>query len=594
MEKSKVISFILGCICLIGCIWQLSAISSVFLQYGVLTSVSMEIPSLIPAPAVTACYRYTDIMNQPKLESKFSVHISNSGSIFQSDGNPTTEAPKVEMPKTEAPKTGIPKTEIPKNETPKTETLKVKNPKSERLVTEVEETQMPKIETPNPETSKTETSNPEIPKTETPNGKAVKMKLNDEGIRFVQTLVSVADIFSLTPSTNEAIEGCTLRTPGSFKILNFGRHSQTQNPNSQNPENRNPENQNPGNRNPENQSSDTCLTYFKVTKFFLLEYICYRYIYIGKDGSTLFTFDELANAPAGPGAIYEVAPGSNFSEYKITKMIAHEAYKYPYEATSFSPVLDRDVTLEAKEGEKGTVEKFNSFSGAKFILTYFVLKEERLEPPFETNCFDYGSIKAPITETKTDCHQMCVRDRVIRTHNRVPFSSIIIQSLTQRVISYNDLRDESLLNHLFSLHRLCSEICSKPDCIESTTFTKIRTRPKGRLAMRMTISDSPSISINYKPVMRAIEYFIYILSTLGVWFGVSIYGIFNPFKSQLRKSEEGSTKSKPNAMFQKRKNVVNCDQKISPIEKYLMNRILLLESKMYDMQRKRYIMIRSK
>lgn len=451
----------------------------------------MKIPSLLPAPAVTACYRYTDIMNQAKFTAKFGYTINDSGSIIQN---------------ADIPKTGIPKVGIPK-----------------------------------------------------------QRSLDDESIRFVQSMLSVRDIFALTPPTDDAIQACKLRTPASFTITEID---------SKNPENKN--------------DADSCLSYFNVTKFFLLEYICYRYIYKGKDASTLFTFDELANSPAGPGTIYEITPGDAFSQYMITKMISHEASTYPYEATAFSPVMDRDdgtVKLDAKSG--GTVEELNP--AANFILTYFSLKEQRLEPPFETNCFDYSAIKNPVTESKIDCHQMCVMNATIDAYDRVPFSSIIVRPFEQRVLSYNDLQNKTMLDQLLAIHKRCNEICEKPDCIASTTFTKIRTRMNDKLTVRMTVSDAPSFDINYKPIMRTIEYLIYIMSTLGVWFGVSIHGVVNPIKIDAMKWI-GDRIKKLSKLGQLSSQTVNRDarhsarKKLTPVEQYCIKRMLALERRMTDMR----------
>lgn len=443
-------------------------------------------------------------MNQPKFESMFGAQISDTGAITTKVGILKTGSSNERFPKTGTP-----------NDTNSTE--KIPNDTN------------PNQKIPN-DTNPNETN---------PNHR----KLNDESIRYVQSILSVADIFLLTPPIEDAINSCTFRTPNTFRITRISN-----------------------NRNLETKNIESCLKYFSIKKFFFLEYICYKYVLIGKNNSKIFTFDEIANAPAGPGTVYEITPGGAFEEYKQTKIIAHTADMFPYETTSFAPVIDRDS--DQLPSGRGVVQK--SSPGAKFILSYFTLREKRLESPFETNCFNYRTIEAPPTETRTDCRQMCVMRNMIEYHDRVPFSSISIHPRKQKVVSYNDLENETILNDLFSIHRKCSQLCKKPDCKEITTFTKIRTRVNGMIAMRMTLSDAPSISINYKPVMRLIEYGIYMLSILGAWFGVSIHGAINPFKFELKKQLGDRLQRKSN---------VEESKKLNRMEKYFMKRFSVVERK---------------
>ena len=100
--------------------------------------------------------------------------------------------------------------------------------------------------------------------------------------------LSIADIFNYTPNETSTFENCRIKKPQRYQIF---------------------------------ESTTECLELFKIHKYFFVEYMCYRYSYIGRPN--MFLFEELANTPKLSGVMYEISPGKMFDKYQFAKFVVH-------------------------------------------------------------------------------------------------------------------------------------------------------------------------------------------------------------------------------------------------------------------------------
>lgn len=358
-------------------------------------------------------------------------------------------------------------------------------------------------------------------------------------IRHYQKTLTIAQVFNYTPPVEEAVDGCRVRTPRSYELIE--------------------------------SNYSYCSEIFRVKKFFVLEYICYKYqLFLDKvqveeeekqekDSSQVpfpidptsdpeeddedktknvnFTFLELTNTPAAPGLIFSISfsKESRFNMEKYSKFMVHTADTFPYKAVGLSPVID-------KSG--------NSLSERS--LTYFKLTKKLLPAPFLTNCFDYRSNKLPSSSTianhkqmyqsRSDCHQSCVKRRIMNRIQKIPFSSIETKHRNMTPLGYEDVLNQTILNELIDSYQSCQSDCIRPDCDEVTTFTRVSSTDQNHLEMVLNVQNEPSIGVQYQPVLSFPEYFTYFLSCFGTWFGISVIAL-NPFKHERVEKFKKITKS---------------------------------------------------
>lgn len=308
-------------------------------------------------------------------------------------------------------------------------------------------------------------------------GTGYKLTLDPRSIRQLQHEITVLEIFNFTPDVLNILQACRTRHPNSYAL--------------------------------DERYGKGCNQLFNISKFFALEYVCYKIVY--SDVQNEFSFLELSNTPSAPSQLMKIEFSDvAFKNYKYKKFMIHPLFEYPYKELEVSPVIDRSI----------------SSSNYLYYLTYFTLVKQRLPPPFVTNCLDYWTIDR---QTQTDCHQRCAKVQSKETFGKIPFSSIESnQTSDDRVISYLDLMNKSVSNRLFELYEDCQSVCNRPDCHEEIVFTRVSEESHPTLAVKVNLPTEPSVSVHFYPILTFPAFLTYFLSCFGTWFGLSVVGL-NPF-----------------------------------------------------------------
>lgn len=275
---------------------------------------------------------------------------------------------------------------------------------------------------------------------------------NATTIRDIQQTLTVSEILSLTPPVNDSIQSCEFRRPGNYQLFAFWTPRE-------------------------------CFQNFNVIKFFILEYICYKYTFEplrneetipgktfvpqGARAEPVFSLQELANSPAAAGEIYrfEVPPVFDFT--LISKFLLHPSRRFPFKEVEYATVMESNRLLG--RSKNGGQETNSVLAAGKYSLTYFTLQVVRLPPPFVTMCRNYSEIDR---QSRTDCHQRCVKQKSEETFGKIPFSSIETRDVNKQSLSYNDIQDGATVEKLYKLYEECNAECKRNDCDEYTYFTR--------------------------------------------------------------------------------------------------------------------------
>lgn len=298
--------------------------------------------------------------------------------------------------------------------------------------------------------------------------------------------VTIEDIFKYTPENNKGLFArCIYRTGGSY---NFHE-----------------------------EDGEKCHSFFNVTNFYMQEYICYRIIL-----SLNFTLPYIYTVPAFaltyPNLLYSVSFfKETFGPTEYLKVILNDITGYPFRSASFAPVIKRFNENETNDA------RYNYFTAS-----YFTVKNILLPAPFATNCVNYN--EKGIFD-KEDCIKQCLIQLCTDKLDRYPYSILEQNKANYKIIGEHDLEFNLTVKKLYyRFERKCNNLCKSIDCNVGYTVTSVNKDPQVRfMSFNVLIPQFPYYQVEYSPKTKFIEYFIYVFSCFGIWFGLSFLSL-NPFR----------------------------------------------------------------
>jgi len=299
-------------------------------------------------------------------------------------------------------------------------------------------------------------------------------------IRERQGMVSLEEIFQFTPSTEGSIDGCKFPSPVSFDLL-FSRNCISDNN-------------------------------FTVEKFYTQEFICYHIKF--RDKRT-FRFEDISNALNVGGMIFSLDFSEEFKTADKIKIIVVQKI-LPFLSKFFAPTFSRAYDYQTQEAMY-----------SMFRISYTIIDVTKLPPPYKTKC--NLNNKIPLAGI---CKSNCLLEKVTKEMNRVPFQSIVLDPYPLMHISFKDIKNREKRETFNKLVDFCSQKCNYQDCKNDFTMTyvfKEERSPRDRLRIQLEAPRSPQLKLEYEPKSTFHEYSIYVSSSLGIWFGLSIFSL-NPFK----------------------------------------------------------------
>jgi hypothetical protein len=143
-----------------------------------------------------------------------------------------------------------------------------------------------------------------------------------------------------------------------------------------------------------------------------------------------------------------------------------------------------------------------------------------LEAPYDTNCtYNIGWY---------DCQRQCMIYSM-RVYSRVPFSEIVDNPSDFKAVSVADLSDKAFEDTLIKLENSCWDKCRSMPCFH--TFTVTLPAPFlddsffNRTKMSVYTPEVPVTTVLTTPQVSLVEFVIYILSSFGIWFGMSLASV---------------------------------------------------------------------
>lgn len=358
-------------------------------------------------------------------------------------------------------------------------------------------------------------------------------------VKKIQATVTIEDILLLTPSPETVISGCSIKGPKDFEFEDFS-------------------------------SPKECNAYFTTWKFYLQEYICYRFKRITKEyqDPTPFQYRSISYAIDRSGVMYSVKlSDAHIILARYLKVVIHSSNLNPISSLAMTTNIKRRFDDERKGSGGGDDVKKNYYI---FQLTYSQLNMTRLPPPFDTGCKNY--VEEGILSSM-ECRNECLVNKTLSQLKKVPFSVSVwnVTDIIHFMTTYGDVSDDtdkylasslakekammSVLKHqhltnedvkngslsklLIQIEDDCHQECKRPDCSDIISLTRgsydyIRPEymdnpSKQPMEFEVSVPKKPFIAIEYKEKISQTEFLVYILSCFGVWFGLSVLSL-NPFR----------------------------------------------------------------
>lgn len=296
-------------------------------------------------------------------------------------------------------------------------------------------------------------------------------------------LLTVSEILAYTPNSSDILTRCSFRKPNKDKYYH--------------------------------EEGKGCQQIFKITKFYLQEFLCYRIEQLDRE---LLSFEQIATSIFHQGAIYDIVLNRSILTSQRMKMMLFYG-SFPYFSHKLAPIFDVHYINGSSQMDR------NLFT-ASFRFFDVLL----LPPPYETRCNSSGDEGPP------HCYFRCMVSR-LQPINRIPFNHIIAESMPAIHFSVADSRMPDVLSFFENTDRECRMPCSYDYCYANYTVTRVELERgnSSELRIRTSITTQPTAKIVTDPKISFSAYLIYATSCFGTWLGLSVLH-FNPFEERVGKS----------------------------------------------------------
>ncbi|KAI1281873.1 hypothetical protein HDE_13218 [Halotydeus destructor] len=150
--------------------------------------------------------------------------------------------------------------------------------------------------------------------------------------------------------------------------------------------------------------------------------------------------------------------------------------------------------------------------------------------PYATDCIDYRQLKH---DSREACLDECKKGKVLEMYDKIPFTSIVVEPEAKRHMSTVDNDDPEVNEKLWKIDHRCQRLCRKPNCLDSIYVTKfVRSEYDDALdfTVRVYATNEPVVESTFKAKIEFAQFAIQVLSTFGIWFGVSLYSFVDIFE----------------------------------------------------------------
>jgi hypothetical protein len=127
--------------------------------------------------------------------------------------------------------------------------------------------------------------------------------------------------------------------------------------------------------------------------------------------------------------------------------------------------------------------------------------------------------------------QDCLVDNLTKQINRFPFTEMTDKPLDYKHVSSYDFENSTTFNVIVKVNDDCLVKCWRPKCFKRFCITSVTALHygKNKFGFLVEMPQNPSTIIRTFPKVTFLDFFIYIFSAFGLWFGLSVLSL-DPMK----------------------------------------------------------------
>ena len=281
--------------------------------------------------------------------------------------------------------------------------------------------------------------------------------------------LTARQVFNYTPSVDSIIESCRVRLPQDYAYR----------------ENR--------------YNASECSELFDVEKYIHRQNICYKKT--TKLNSTAHIIKQTLN-PAVPGLIYVVFLSRDFDTASWYTAIIHSTNSSMLYDAAYSP-------------KKYIFVGNNSLA---MDLTFYPTGISFLPAPYRTKCIPMNFCSGAEMVLKS------IREKFIQNFSLIDTLAPIFTPYDYPMITRTKLRNETIVD----LFRREAEKAENPPCPCKFEYivTRVYAYQDSDPMVKVYWPQDSRNDIRYFPSFPATDYIIYVCSSIGIWFGISVLSLF--------------------------------------------------------------------
>lgn len=254
--------------------------------------------------------------------------------------------------------------------------------------------------------------------------------------------------------------------------------------------------------------SKQCKEYFNTKKYILQQYICYQ---IKLENRISVTFRSIESSLRTDRVIFEIRISSNFSSFRKVRLTVTDI-DYPILGRVYSP------------------------SYYKVANSYMSIHVQCINFTTHNLGYPYSKYICESDFKHADCMKYCMTNETLSKFNRLPFTFFYDTPIDYSMVSFTQMRNRTISIQLNQLYEKCSKKCTMYPCHPDYCITSGYADSalqfgisKPGSTIRIETTGHPNANINSMPKVSLLDFIIYTLSSLGIWFGLVIVSC-NPFK----------------------------------------------------------------
>ena len=280
------------------------------------------------------------------------------------------------------------------------------------------------------------------------------------------SILTAKEIFLLTPTPEDMLQGCAFRDDFHYKSVKYGR--------------------------------EKCQNFLQVQKVLRGETMCYMFI---PPATEKISWTKVATSFESQGKVYSIRLKFQKKPNMVVTFMSFLGFK-----RWALPVLSRNFANIV------SLESTNVVLASSTLNTF-----TSLPAPRDTNCKNFNV---------EFCNKVCFERKAMSYLKRLQFDIYIEdQTLNWKTVSYTDIHNETFASFLLSTQETCKSKCSGTPCYQIVSFTDHSDyyvkSTKEELKVTSMLPKRPALHIISIPSTTSIDFLLYICNCFGIWFGLS-------------------------------------------------------------------------